>query len=153
MDKYERTIKTWDKLAEKYQDVFMDLSLYDDSYDAFCALLLKKDATILELGCGPGNITKYLLNKRPDYKIHATDAAPSMLALAEKNNPTATFEVLDCRNISVLKNKFDAVVCGFCLPYLSETDCFKLIKDSFQLLLHAGLVYISMIDGIIANLS
>jgi ubiquinone/menaquinone biosynthesis C-methylase UbiE len=69
MDKYERTIKTWDKLAEKYQDVFMDLSLYDDSYDAFCALLQKKDATILELGCGPGNITKYLLIKDQTIKF------------------------------------------------------------------------------------
>jgi trans-aconitate methyltransferase len=134
MDKYEVTIKTWDLLAQKYQDGFMDLNLYDESYDVFCELLEKKSASILELGCGPGNITKYLLNKRPHYKIHATDAAPSMIALARKNNPTATFEVIDTRNISELKNKYDAIVCGFCLPYLSETDCIKLIEDSFQLL-------------------
>ena len=125
----------------------MDLTLYNESYDAFCLLLEKKDATILELGCGPGNITKYLLNKRPDYKIHATDAAPSMLLLAKKNNPTATFEVLDCRNIRVLKNKFDAIVCGFCLPYLSETDGIQLIKDGYHLLHHDGLIYISIIEG------
>jgi hypothetical protein len=49
MDNYEHTIKTWDKLAEKYQDVFMGLRLYDKSYDNFCQLLQKKDATILEL--------------------------------------------------------------------------------------------------------
>jgi predicted TPR repeat methyltransferase len=70
-----------------------------------------------------------------------------MLALAEKNNPTATFELLDCRNIREIKNKFDAVVCGFCLPYLSETDGIKLIKDSYQLLHHDGLIYISIIEG------
>jgi len=147
MDKYEVTIKTWDLLAQKYQDGFMDLNLYDESYDVFCELLEKKSASILELGCGPGNITKYLLNKRPHYKIHATDAAPSMIALARKNNPTATFEVIDTRKISELKNKYDAIVCGFCLPYLSETDSVKLIKDSFQLLNDGGLVYISMIEG------
>jgi 2-polyprenyl-3-methyl-5-hydroxy-6-metoxy-1,4-benzoquinol methylase len=70
----------------------MDLSLYDESYDDFCQLLQKKNASILEIGCGPGNVTKYLLGKRPDYKIHATDAAPSMLALAKINNPTAKVE-------------------------------------------------------------
>ncbi len=70
-----------------------------------------------------------------------------MLALAEKNNPTTTFEVLDCRNIRTLNNKFDAIVCGFCLPYLAETDVTQLIKDSFQLLHHAGLIYISIIEG------
>jgi ubiquinone/menaquinone biosynthesis C-methylase UbiE len=147
MNKYSKTIKTWDKLAQKYQDLFMDLNIYDESYDVFCELLEKKDASILEIGCGPGNITKCLLNKRPAYKIHATDAAPSMLALAKINNPTATFELLDARNINELKNKFDAIVCGFCLPYLSENDCIKLIKDSNQLLNKNGLVYISMIEG------
>ncbi len=147
MDKYAQTIKTWDKLAQKYQDTFMDLTLYDASYDAFCYLLKMKGASILEIGCGPGNVTKCLLSKRPDYKIHATDAAPSMLALAKINNPTATVEVLDARNIDELKNKFNAIVCGFCLPYLSESDCKKLIKDCYHLLDEAGLVYISMIEG------
>ena len=125
----------------------MDLTLYDASYDTFCDLLKMKGASILEIGCGPGNVTKYLLGKRPDYKIHATDAAPSMLALAKINNPTATVEVLDARNIGELKNKFNAIVCGFCLPYLSKSDCKKLIKNSYHLLHDNGLFYISTIEG------
>jgi len=147
MNKYEETHKTWDLLAQKYQDIFMDLKLYDESYDIFCKLLPKKNASILELGCGPGNVTKYLLNKCPEYKIHATDIAPSMIDLAKINNPTATFEVLDSRKINEIKNKYDAIVCGFCLPYLDEKDGIKLIEDSYSLLQDEGLVYLSMIEG------
>jgi ubiquinone/menaquinone biosynthesis C-methylase UbiE len=147
MDKYAQTIKSWDQLAQQYQDAFMDLSLYDESYDDFCQLLQKKNASILEIGCGPGNVTKYLLNKRSDFKIHATDVSPSMLKLAKKNNPTATIEVLDARNINQIQNNFDAILCGFCLPYLNEVNVKNLIKDSAQLLDPQGLIYISLIEG------
>lgn len=147
MDNYEHTIKTWDQLAQRYQDIFMDLKLYDESYDLFCNYLTTQHATILEIGCGPGNITKYLLRKRPDFKIHATDVAPSMIALAKKNNPSASFTLLDCRNISILDNKFNAIVCGFCLPYLAEADFQKLVEDSTLLLEKDGLLYLSTIEG------
>jgi cyclopropane fatty-acyl-phospholipid synthase-like methyltransferase len=147
MNNYAHTIKTWDQLAQQYQDGFMDLNIYDESYTMFCDLLEKKNARILEIGCGPGNITNFLLSKRPDFKIHATDAAPSMLALAKINNPSITFEMLDARNIDKLKTKFDAIVCGFCLPYLSKTDCNKFIKNASQLLNINGLLYISIIEG------
>lgn len=147
MDQYEITFKTWDHLAQKYQDVFMDLNLYDDSYNTFCTYIQKPEAGILELGCGPGNVTKYLLNKRPDFQILATDVAPNMLNLAKINNPGATFEILDCRNLDSIKLNFDALVCGFCLPYLSQNDVLKLINDAFQLLLPEGIIYLSLIEG------
>lgn len=147
MNNFEHTINTWNQLSEKYQDGFMDLTLYNESYNVFCELLKKKNPSILELGCGPGNITKYLLSQRPDFKINATDAAPNMVALAKKNNPTAACELLDVRNISGLNNKYNALVCGFCLPYLSESECKKLIKDCVQILHDDGLIYLSFIEG------
>ncbi|NOQ73706.1 MAG: methyltransferase domain-containing protein [Crocinitomix sp.] len=146
MDKYEITFKTWDKVAQMYQDKFMDMDLYNDSYDAFCDLLTE-NAHILELGCGPGNITKYLLTKRPDLQLLVTDIAPNMLALAQKNNPTAEFQILDCRKINELERQFDAVLCGFALPYLSQKDCEKLMRDSFELLRKNGLVFLSALEG------
>jgi len=46
--------------------------------------LLNEQAKVLELACGPGNITKCLLSKRPDLEILATDIAPNILELAKK---------------------------------------------------------------------
>ena len=147
MDINEQTIQTWNQLAEKYQQAFMHLTLYDKSYDLFCEILNNKNAGILEVGCGPGNISKYLISKNKDYHIHATDAAPSMIELAKLNIPEASFEVFDCRNIKLLNQKFDAIVCGFCLPYLNKFDFKNLIQDSFDLLNKNGVIYLSTIEG------
>jgi cyclopropane fatty-acyl-phospholipid synthase-like methyltransferase len=146
MDKYEITFKTWNKVADMYQEKFMDLDLYDDTYDLFLEHLVT-DARILEVACGPGNITKYLLSKRPDLNILATDISPNMLELAQKNCPSAEFQILDCRQIIELNQKFDAVLNGFSFPYLSKEDCANFMKDAYDLLNPNGLIYVSAIEG------
>lgn len=146
MDHYKKTFQTWDKLAKSYHNKFKDVHLYDDTYDLFCELIIKSEATIFEIGCGPGTITRYLLDKRPDFKIDATDVSPGMIALAKENNPKANFYVIDCREIDKISNKYDGIVCGFCLPYLSKSDAEKLIKDSALLLNDGGIFYFSAIE-------
>lgn len=139
-------VDIFNKLADVYQEKFMDVSLYHDSLDLFCDTIEKDNATILELACGPGNITKYLLDKRPNYKIIGTDLAPTMIELAKINNPKATFELLDCRAIPTLIKKFDAILCGFGLPYLSKKEAIQFIKDSSKQLNKNGVLYISTIE-------
>ena len=146
MEEPDITHKTWDNLASIYQDKFMDVDLYDDTYDVFCGLIKKSNAKIFEIGCGPGNITKYILSKRPNFKINAVDVAPNMIKLAKDNNPTANFEIMDCREIDKLTEKFDAIICGFCMPYLSKEDSIKLIKDCSFLLNKKGILYFSTIE-------
>ena len=125
----------------------MGLKLYNDTYDLICNVVIKNKATILEIGCGSGNITKYLLSKRPDFNIFGIDIAPNMIELAKINNPKANFAVMDSRNISEIETKYDAIVCGFCLPYLSETDSQKLIFEANYLLNNSGFLYLSFVEG------
>lgn len=146
MDNYEKTFETWNKLAHNYQGKFMDFDLYDDTYNLFCEWLEKPNAKIFEIGCGPGNITRYLLKKRPDFKIDATDVAPNMVAVAQENNPTAKCSILDVRKLDTVKEKYDAVICGFCMPYLSKDDCLKLISDAAKILNEKGVIYFSAIE-------
>ncbi|WP_298223350.1 class I SAM-dependent methyltransferase [Flavobacterium sp.] len=147
MDRYRETFNTWNKVAELYQEKFMNLDLYNESYDLFCEAITIQNAKLLELGCGPGNITKYLLEKRPDFKIQAVDIAPNMIQLAQQNIPNATFKVMDVREINSIEKQFDAIMCGFCIPYLSESDVSKLVADCHQLLKENGLLYLSFVAG------
>lgn len=89
-DAKKQTIEAWNKVAALYQEKFMHLAIYNETYDFFCAALAK-EASVLDLGCGPGNITKYLLTKLPSLSITGIDVASNMVALAKKNNPTAVF--------------------------------------------------------------
>lgn len=147
MDRYKETFETWNKIASLYQDKFMYLDLYNDTYDFVCSSLDKVNPKILEIGCGPGNITKYMLSQRSDLDIFGIDIAPNMVELAGKNNPAASFAVMDCRQIDEIKTKYDGIVCGFCLPYLSHPDSRKLISDCANLLNGGGLLYISFVEG------
>ncbi len=147
MDNYQETFDTWNKVADIYQDKYMHMDLYNETYNFICDSITTPHANLLEVGCGPGNITKYLLSKRPDFNIHAIDIAPNMIALAQKNNPTATCSVMDSRKIHELTTTFDGIICGFSLPYLSESDSEKFIADASGLLNSDGLIYISFVEG------
>ncbi len=147
MDPYHLTFQTWNQIADAYQERFLDVDLYNDTYDAFCTQLDQPRPRIFEIGCGPGNITRYLLSKRPDFEIAGIDVAPRMVELARVNNPTAQFIVMDCREMSSLTSRFDGIMCGFCLPYLAKADAAKLIQDCAGLLHPNGIFYLSVIEG------
>jgi trans-aconitate methyltransferase len=146
MDRNKTAVDIFDKLARQYQDKFMDVKLYGDTFDLFCSSIQKEHPDILELACGPGNITSYLLKKRPDLRIFATDLSPNMLELAKTNNPSAEFQLMDCRNIGAIKKKYDGIMCGFCLPYLSQEETIRLLHDASELLLPGGILYLSTIE-------
>lgn len=147
MDKYEQTAQTWNGLAKIYEEKFMHLNLYDESYDVFAALVNKEDANIFETGSGPGNIAYYMLGKHPGWKWLGTDVAPAMIDLAKANNPTANFEVMDSREIGSIDQKFDGIISGFCIPFLSQEDCCAYFKDCCNLLNDKGLLYLSFMEG------
>lgn len=147
MDYYQETFDTWNKIAKLYADVFMDLDIYNASYDKFCELLIGEQASVLEIGCGPGNITQYLFEKKPDISLLATDLAPNMIEIARQHNPQVEFQVLDCRNLSSLKRQFDAIVCGFTIPYLNPEDTSLFLSDCARLLTAKGIMYLSYVAG------
>lgn len=147
MDRYQNILETFDRAAGIYQDKFMDQALYNDTYDLFCRQFEKRNPKIFEIGCGPGNITRYMLSKRPDFDILAIDVAPNMIKLAKENNPGARFKVMDCREIDQMTDTFDGIMCGFCMPYLSKEECANLIRDCAQLLHGGGVLYFSTMEG------
>lgn len=146
----------FNKHATEYQSRFMNVDLYADTFADFCASL-QTGAKVLEIACGPGNITQHLLRKRPDLQIFGIDLAPNMIELARQNNPSAEFAVMDCRNIATLDSIYDAVMCGFCLPYISMEEAERLIADCTELLSPNGVIYLSTMEddysksGIVTN--
>lgn len=146
MDHNKNAVEIFNKLAGGYQEKYMNVDLYTDSFHFLCDTISKEHPEILELACGPGNITKFVLNIRPDFKILGTDLSSNMVELAKLNNPSAEFKVMDSRKISQLKQSFDAVICGFLLPYLSKEESIQLIHDSASALNENGLLYISTME-------
>lgn len=146
MDRTDIAVRLFDRAAADYAAKYMDVGRYAASLDRLCAAL-PPDAGVLELACGPGNITRYLLDRRPDLRILGTDLSPRMLELARANNPEAAFALLDARDLGRSATAYDGIVCGFGLPYLSPEEADRLIQQAATVLRPGGLLYLSTMEG------
>jgi trans-aconitate 2-methyltransferase len=54
-------------------------------------------ASVVDLGCGPGNLTTLLRSRWPDADIRGLDSSAEMIEKAREADPTVTFEVADLR--------------------------------------------------------
>lgn len=114
----------FDSNAQEYQDRFMDVSAYHSALGRLIGQL-PDQASILDLACGPGNISKYIHENHAG-KSHITgiDFSERMIKLARINLPDGHFirsNVLDLDKLNL--GKQDAIVLGFCLPYLNMDEC------------------------------
>ncbi|HPI11178.1 MAG TPA: class I SAM-dependent methyltransferase [Catalimonadaceae bacterium] len=146
MDRSTQAASVFNKRAELYQQKFMDVSMYEPSLDIFCQSLPNTEPSVLDVACGPGNITRYLLSVRPELHILGIDLAPDMIRLAKENNPGAAFQVLDAREIQLLPGSFDGIVSGFCFPYLSRKEVTEWIRNAASMLPEGGLLYMSTME-------
>jgi 2-polyprenyl-3-methyl-5-hydroxy-6-metoxy-1,4-benzoquinol methylase len=147
---YTSPAALFNNIAHEYQEKFMDVSLYREALNYFSNMLPER-ASVLDVACGPGNITHYLLGMKPDLNILGIDLSENMIALAKQNNPTAEFKVMDCRQIATLHKNYDAVVCAFCLPYLPKEEATQLVKDAVALTKDDGVLYLSTIEDDYSN--
>jgi cyclopropane fatty-acyl-phospholipid synthase-like methyltransferase len=146
MDNQLKTVNVYNQYVKEYINKFMDFDLYHDTFDCFLELL-PSNSSILELGCGPGNVVKYFSSRRKDLKILGIDLAPEMIKQAKAINPDSEFQLLDIREADKIHGKFDAVIGAFCLPYLSYTDLNGFFINLKNLTVDKGLVYLSCMEG------
>jgi len=125
----------------------MDLTQYNDSYREFCDLLTEGRAQVLDAACGPGNVSRYLMARRPDLDLLGIDLAPRMVELAREAVPSAQFAVHDCRHLGDLKRRFDGIICAFGLPYLSPEEVTAFIGAAEDVLDSGGVLYLSAMLG------
>jgi len=147
MESFDISVQRFDEFAVEYAQRFENIESYLDSVDLFCELIATESPRILELGCGPGNVTKTLKVCFPQSRIIAVDLAPRMIELARTILPEVDFRVMDVRDISEISETFDAIMCSFCLPFLSKADASELIADCAARLISGGVLYISTMEG------
>ena len=146
MDDQLKTISVYNQFVKEYEQKFMSFDLYNDTFDDLLIELSSK-ASILELGCGPGNVIKYFSDKRPALQLTGVDLAPEMIKRAKEINPHAHFILQDIRNLSPFTERYDVVIGAFCLPYLSPMDLPDFFKNISRLTKENGYVYLSCMEG------
>lgn len=145
MDKTFKTINSYNHCAGEFVEKHMDLGIYKRFFQEFSDSL-KMNSSILDLGCGPGNVAKFLVEQNKDYKIIGFDLSTVMLELAQQNAPTEQFVLGDIRHL-ILKQKFDAVIISFCLIHLDDNEAKELLSTTYGLLNANGFLYLSFMSG------
>lgn len=132
--------------VKEYMNKFMDLTLYKDTFE-YLLEKLPYGGNVLELGCGPGNVAKYILDKRPDLHYLGIDFAAEMIKAAKEVNRNAEFQRMDIRNAGQIEGSFDAVMAPFCIPYLSADDLPGVIANMKRLTADKAIIYLSFMEG------
>lgn len=148
MDKILKTIETYDKHADSYQSKFMDFESYKTRLKGFCDILLP-GAKVLDVGCGPGNAAKLLVESKKDFEILGIDLSTEMISRARANvvSPRVSFLVEDIRDMNLKDMVYDAVILSFCLPHLSNEEAENLVDDMAVVLSKGGFLYLSCMEG------
>jgi trans-aconitate methyltransferase len=100
---------------------------------------MDKFNSILDLGCGSGEDTKWLYNLSKD--ITGVDSSSELISIAEFENPECKFLVHDLNQELVLKQKFDLIFSSLTFHYIQDWD--KLFININKLLNENGKVVFS----------
>jgi cyclopropane fatty-acyl-phospholipid synthase-like methyltransferase len=146
MDIIGHNADIYNRHVQNYVDKFMDLGSYAQTFQSLIKAL-PPGASVLELGCGPGNVIAHLYQQRPDLEITGIDLSPEMIAVAKQHNMNARFLTMDLRKAENLNKIFDAVVAAFSLPYLTVDDLPGFFSLLEKLTTHHGWVYLSCMEG------
>jgi SAM-dependent methyltransferase len=98
---------------------------------------------VLELGCGAGRLTGYLLELAQS--VHGIDVSPAMVAYCRQTYPRGEFSVLDLREVGQLgSGSFDAVVATYSvLDVLGDAERRRVLGQIREVLAPDGLLMIS----------
>lgn len=135
LNEKENSLEYWDKLHEKYNRE--DITI-DDWLDKFAPIIDNCSTPILDLGCGSGNDTLYLINRSK--KVISCDQSSNAIKNIKKNFP----EVYDAKCFNMLDglpfedNSYGVIIADLCLHYFREKDTFELLKEIKRVLTKNG---------------
>ena len=134
-------------LASIYEAMYQSFIDYQEEYAFYSQLLLQyKKQSVLEIGCGSGNLARSFIENNFHYT--GLDLSDDMLAIAKKNNPSASFMQGYMQNFS-LKAKVDAcIITGRTISYLvSNKDVLDTFHTIHQHLNPSGIICFDFIDA------
>lgn len=141
------SVAAFDRLADRYAEKYFPLEIYDRYLERFAQRIEPRDASVLDVACGPGNVSAYLAKARPDLELIGIDLAEGMIQQARQRVPSATFLVKDCRRIDELGRVFDAAAFAFGLSYLTDDDANRFFTSLNASLAASGVLYLATLTG------
>ena len=110
-----------DKYGAKYRGRTADGHAFRIRERRVYEMFDKHGGTVLDIGCGPGIVTEWLLQQ--DCEVHGVDVAPQMIEICEGrfgSDPKAHFKVAPVESLPYEDNFFDSVIAMGLMEYLED---------------------------------
>ena len=138
------TKQAYNKIAGDYaRDHQHDL--WDTGLTNNFVKLLPPHAKVLDVGCGPGKETAFLVSQ--DFDVIGIDFSQSMVQEAKKRVPQGNFMVMDMRQLTFPADTFDGILAKACLLHIPKTEVPPVIAGFHKILKPHGLLYLTVKQG------
>jgi ubiquinone/menaquinone biosynthesis C-methylase UbiE len=118
MSQKEKVRKRFDKLAEKRQYWKERNKYYYSDQEKYFRFLIPDSRSVLELGCGTGDLLNALEPKRGV----GVDFSPEMVHIAEKRYPHLEFQTADIESLPVWGETFDFLIMADVVGHLMDIE-------------------------------
>lgn len=135
MDRSKFAVSTYNKIADAYSKQYFD-DLSDAPYIDKFLDLLPLNSKILEVGCGPGQFVKYLIEK--GYKTEGIDLSEKMIEIAKEKVPQGKFQVMDMRKLDFDNESFDGLLVPYSLIHIPSEEINLTLKEFARVLKSGG---------------
>jgi SAM-dependent methyltransferase len=142
------TQSSYDRIARKYADRFKD-EKDDKPFDRECLDRMIREVKslgpICDLGCGPGQIARYLHHK--GVKTLGVDLSPQMIVEAQKLNHDIQFHTGNMLNLSDEDNSWGGIAAFYCIIHIPSRNVVDALLEMKRVLKPGGLLLLAFHIG------
>lgn len=138
------TRDTYDLIATSYSETINGLisETWVGDYESqllnrFLQLIEALDPKILDVGCGNGKDTAYLMAKGAT--VVGIDYSSKMLQEAKRHVQNGVFHLMDMRNLEFPNNTFDGVWANGCIYHVPKVELGQVLKEVMRVLKPLGI--------------
>lgn len=139
-------IKLYSEYSSQFDEKIGSLKNYDESYTDFVTKAERKE-NLLDLACGPGNVSIFIKKLKPKIEITGVDLSEEMLQIAEDKIGEGNFYKSNILSICIPEKKYDLITCAFGIPYIKNSEIEGFIRELTRFSKKGTTVYISCMAG------
>jgi SAM-dependent methyltransferase len=147
-DKILNTQNSYDQVAEEYAERFKD-EMDDKPFDRDCLERLAREVgtlgPICDLGCGPGQIARYLHRQGVD--TLGVDLSPRMIAEAQRLNPEIPFHQGDMLSLPDADNSWGGIAAFYCIIHIPRERVADALREMKRVLKPGGVLLVTFHIG------
>ena len=141
MDKKAETLKAYNQGAKEFAHKFDQMGTLAQDVDKAFSYFHKKNAKVLEIGCGNGRDAKEILKHTSNYL--GIDIAEELIKIAKINLPAAHFEAQDFETYEFPPN-LDIIFAFASLLHINKENLKSVLDKAWNRLNDKGIFFISL---------